>query len=257
MRSPSRSPSGHSSSARRAGAGLVAIGVHARELVERAQQRLERPRALVRGEPVRGDLDSGAAAGLEGLGQAPVEGPAPRPGHVLVDGVAGQRMAEGARAGLGLGHAARWSSSSASPASPPSAATSSRSKRGPATDAASAAARAASDSPAARRSTASRMVSGTGISPFPASSSPAPRGQPPAGLQRRGQLLDEERHALGSVVDRLASAGGQRRAEDLLGQRCGALGVERLERELAQRAVRRSSLRRPRSGCARGTSSER
>ena len=45
------------------------------------------------------------------------------------------------------------------------------------------------------------------------------RGQPPAGLQRAGQLLDEERHALCSVVDRPRQRGRQRRAEDLLGER--------------------------------------
>ena len=85
------------------------------------------------------------------------------------------------------------------------------------------------------------------------------RGQPAAGLQRAGQLLDEERDALGAVVDRprqrAARAGV---AEDLAGQRRRALGVERLERELAQGAgAGAARCADARSGCARGTSSER
>jgi hypothetical protein len=61
--------------------------------------------------------------------------------------------------------------------------------------------------------------------------------QAPAGLESGGELLDEERDAVGAVVQRGGEPLAHGAAEHVLGQRRGATRAERLDRELPQHAV--------------------
>ena len=115
-------------------------------------------------------------------------------------------------------------SGSSMAASPTSSATSSRSKRGPATLATSRTFRAAGDSGRARATTASRMLSGSGISSSPETSTPyASLDHPSGGGQRRAELFDEERDPLGPVVEapreRWRRCGSKRAGRELRGLR--------------------------------------
>ena len=216
------------------GTRLVAIGVHGRELGQRPQQRVERPRAVVGGQPVRGDLDSRPAAGLQRLGQAPVQRPAPRPGDVLVDGVAGERVAEGAGARLGLGH-----QPAGQQLGEPGVAAEGRHQlevearprhrcglgRG---------ARLVREPGRAQEHRVADRLGHRDLAVARELEAALALGQPGAGLQRARQLLDEEGHALGAVVQRARQRRRRRRAEDLGGELRGAVGAERLEHELAQ-----------------------
>ena len=55
--------------------------------------------------------------------------------------------------------------------------------------------------------------------------------------ERRGELLDEERHALGAILDRPGQRRRGRAAERLRKQRRGVLELERRERQLAEMAA--------------------
>ena len=55
--------------------------------------------------------------------------------------------------------------------------------------------------------------------------------------ERRGELLDEERHALGAILDRPGQRRRGRAAERLRKQRGGVLELERRERQLAEMAA--------------------
>ena len=94
------------------------------------------------------------------------------------------------------------------------------------------------DRPAARSSTASRTLSGSGSS-SPSQQLEAGRRRTAAARSRRGraQLRHEERHAVGAIEDRVAQAGRGRRPEHVLEQRRRGGGVERFDRDLAQPAV--------------------
>src|SRR5215213_1626800 len=129
------------------------------------------------------------------------------------------------------------SSSSVRPASLASPPTSDSSNDSPATAAASAAARASGDSSEAAITTASRTVSGTGTSSRSASSRPRrPLCNPPVTCKGGDDLLDEERRAQCSRVDRAGECGRRRLRQQRAEQRRRPLEVQRLERELVELA---------------------
>jgi hypothetical protein len=85
-----------------ADARRVAIRVHCREVVDGPHQRVQRTRVVTRREPVGGHGRLVATALLEHFREPAVEGAATKPGHVLVHRIAGERMAEHCLAPVGL-----------------------------------------------------------------------------------------------------------------------------------------------------------
>ena len=78
--------------------GGVAVGVDGCAIGDRLAQRIQRAARVAGGEPVPGDLARVAAGPLQLVGDRAVQRAAAQPRHVLVDGVAHERVAErGAR----------------------------------------------------------------------------------------------------------------------------------------------------------------
>ena len=83
--------------------GGVAVCVGGAELGDRPQKGGSRSRLVARSAPVGGDLHRRAVVALEHFGEAAVQGLAAQPGDVLVDRIASERMAEARPARVGLG----------------------------------------------------------------------------------------------------------------------------------------------------------
>ncbi len=68
--------------------------MHGLEPADRLDEGVQRALGLACGEPLRGDLAARLAPRLEQLGELPVQLPAAVPGHVVVQRLAHERMAE-------------------------------------------------------------------------------------------------------------------------------------------------------------------
>ena len=82
--------------------GPVAEGVDRLGLDDRAQQRVARAVAVARADPVGGDLAARGAGGLDRLGARAVQGAPAPPRHVRVQRFAGERVAERCRPAVAL-----------------------------------------------------------------------------------------------------------------------------------------------------------
>ena len=229
------SPSGQSSSARRA---IVAASRYARtclELSRGANELLAGPSLVMGAEPVRRDLDAGRRQRLEALGELAVERAAAQPRHVAVEGLADERVPELGRTVLLLDDEpeldqlrdpvlAGQLDHRLEPE--PLAADGGDLGRRPA---GLREVGAAQQDGVADRLRHRHLTALDELEPR--------RAVPKRGLrgERPRQLLDEERQPLRAALDRLDERPRRRPVERLLEQRRGRGLVERIERDLDQR----------------------
>ena len=160
-----------------------------------------------------------------------MERAAAQPRHVVVDRLARERVAEAAPAGLGLDQQARGEQLGEAVLVADAATSVEVERPGPRPPRPPRPPAPRADSAAVRTSTASRIVCGSGHVGVERQLRSRPgRRAGDRSSQRGGELLDEERHAPGAVVERATSRGDGAVPEHLLHElrRLGA--AQRLER---------------------------
>ncbi len=210
------------------------MGVHGDELVRRPQQRGARPGRLAGAGPVRGDLHRGGAGGLQRRRELAVQGAAAQPRHVGVERLAGQGVTERAAAvavlagpaaldqlghAVGAGHVGHEH----------------QVERG-----AGDGGRVGRGAPLVgqlhrREQHGVADGLGDGDLALPADLQALGAGdERPGGAERPGQLLGEERDALGAVVERPRERRGRRVAQDRRREVGGLVGAEGAHGQLRQ-----------------------
>ena len=236
----------------------VAVRVDGHAPVDRLEERIQRARDVARGQPVGRDLGGVVAAvGEEGLGEAAVQGPPPQPRHVLIDRLARQRLAEPRAPRLGLDQApvgqqlgdALLVLHVGDEVEVDDRARHRRDlRRGPR--------RLRHLGQVDEHRVADRL--GQGHVEVEVEIGAVGRvAQAVTRAQRGGELLDEERHAAGPVVQRAGQPRRRCGAEDARHERGGLVRGQRLERELLQGALAAQVVAQPAQRMGAGSSSER
>ena len=216
------------------GRGRVAIGVDGLRLGRGADQRRAGPRRVARPEPLRGELHALPAGGLERLGELAVQRAAPQPRDVGVERLPAQRMAErGAPVALVVQQPVALQLGQPVLGDEPGheLEVEGLPRHGRRLG------RRARGLRQRDRAHQDRVADGVGQRHVVVAGELEParaRLQPPAHRQRARELLDEERQALGAVVERVHQGGRrpvrQQRREQLRRRRL----VERRERQIVE-----------------------